>query len=182
MHWLYFGDDSPKTLEAAGFDYDSTCGYNDAVGYRAGTSQVFLWSSARVAGVPVCDAVAKRNLDADEFRRSIEGEVRYANITIIEGHDASQYGIGIVSARIAEIVLGDDHAAINLDRFDVGEIDRRALARPRAFRRSAIDLHAAYSQAAALLTSLPAAMRVTFDGAHGEALKGGPNERVSAPE
>ncbi len=41
MHWLYFGEDSPKRLEAAGYDYDSSWGYNDAVGYRAGTSQVF---------------------------------------------------------------------------------------------------------------------------------------------
>lgn len=41
MHWLYISSDSPRTLEAAGFDYDSTWGYNDAVGYRAGTSQVF---------------------------------------------------------------------------------------------------------------------------------------------
>jgi L-lactate dehydrogenase len=43
--------------------------------------------------------------------------VRYANITIIEGHDASQYGIGIVSARIAEIVLRDECAAIPIGSF-----------------------------------------------------------------
>lgn len=41
MHWLYFDVGSPRKLEEAGYDYDSTCGYNDAVGYRAGTSQVF---------------------------------------------------------------------------------------------------------------------------------------------
>jgi hypothetical protein len=41
MHWLYFSADSPQCLEAAGFDYDSTWGYNENVGYRAGTSQVF---------------------------------------------------------------------------------------------------------------------------------------------
>jgi hypothetical protein len=41
MHWLYFNRESPRQLEAAGFSYDSTCGYNEAVGYRAGTSQVF---------------------------------------------------------------------------------------------------------------------------------------------
>jgi L-lactate dehydrogenase len=29
-----------------------------------------------------------------------------------ERHDASQYGIGIVSARIAEMVLNDEHAVI----------------------------------------------------------------------
>ncbi|MGB2714476.1 MAG: hypothetical protein WBC51_09885, partial [Vicinamibacterales bacterium] len=41
MHWLYFSETAPETLEAAGFDYDSTCGFNDAVGYKAGTSQSF---------------------------------------------------------------------------------------------------------------------------------------------
>jgi hypothetical protein len=41
MHWLYFDGESPKKLEKAGFSYDSTCGYNEAVGYRAGTSQPF---------------------------------------------------------------------------------------------------------------------------------------------
>jgi peptidoglycan/xylan/chitin deacetylase (PgdA/CDA1 family) len=41
MHWLYWNENSPAELEAAGFSYDSTCGFNGAVGYRAGTSQVF---------------------------------------------------------------------------------------------------------------------------------------------
>jgi hypothetical protein len=41
MHWLYFSTDSPRRLEEAGYVYDSTWGYNDAIGYRAGTSQVF---------------------------------------------------------------------------------------------------------------------------------------------
>lgn len=41
MHWLFFDRNSPKRLEEAGFSYDSTVGYNDAVGYRAGTTQVF---------------------------------------------------------------------------------------------------------------------------------------------
>jgi len=41
MHWLYFAADSPKALEEAGFSYDSTFGYNDAVGFRGGTAQAF---------------------------------------------------------------------------------------------------------------------------------------------
>jgi hypothetical protein len=40
-HWLYFDSGAPAKLEAAEFEYDSTLGYNDAVGYRAGTSQAF---------------------------------------------------------------------------------------------------------------------------------------------
>jgi len=41
MHWLYFDKESPKILDRAGFSYDSTFGYNDALGFRAGTTQVF---------------------------------------------------------------------------------------------------------------------------------------------
>jgi L-lactate dehydrogenase len=77
-----------------------------------GTSQVFLWSTARVSGVLVTELVKRRGEKLDDIRTQLEKDVRYANITIIEGHDASQYGIGIVSARIAEIVLRDERAAI----------------------------------------------------------------------
>lgn len=46
MHWLYFDARSPAVLEEAGFDYDSTCGYNETVGFRCGTSQVFQFRGA----------------------------------------------------------------------------------------------------------------------------------------
>jgi L-lactate dehydrogenase len=77
-----------------------------------GTSQVFLWSSARVGGVLLPTLLRKRGATIEALRDQVERDVRYANITIIEGHGASQYGIGIVSARIAEIVLSDMHAVI----------------------------------------------------------------------
>ena len=41
MHWLCFNENSPAALEAAGFAYDSTVGYNECAGYRAGTLQVY---------------------------------------------------------------------------------------------------------------------------------------------
>src|ERR1700726_779973 len=37
-----------------------------------GTSQVYLWSSARVGGCPVLDALPQRDLPLEEFRRSVE--------------------------------------------------------------------------------------------------------------
>src|SRR5579862_3443140 len=77
-----------------------------------GTSQVFLWSSARIAGVPVAALLKERGEKLDDVRAQLERDVRYANITIIEGHDASQYGIGIVSARIAEMILRDERTVI----------------------------------------------------------------------
>jgi L-lactate dehydrogenase len=78
-----------------------------------GTSQFFHWSGARVGGVPIADALAQGGHQPDDnFYQTIENEVRYANITIIEGIGASQYGIGMVCARIAEIVLRDERAVI----------------------------------------------------------------------
>ena len=41
MHWLYYNEKSPVTLEKAGAVYDSTVGYNETVGYRAGTTQIY---------------------------------------------------------------------------------------------------------------------------------------------
>ena len=52
-----------------------------------------------------------------DLRAKVENDVRYANITIIEGHDASQYGIGILSARIAEMVLRDERSAIPIGSY-----------------------------------------------------------------
>ena len=82
-----------------------------------GTSSVFLWSSARIAGVPALEEIRRRGGSLDDFRRGIEREVRYANITIIEGIGASQYGIGMVCARIAEMVLRHEQAVIPIGSF-----------------------------------------------------------------
>jgi L-lactate dehydrogenase len=82
-----------------------------------GTSQVFLWSSARIAGVPVPSLLKERGEKLEDVRAQLENEVRYANITIIEGHEASQYGIGIVSARIAEMVLRDERGVIPIGSY-----------------------------------------------------------------
>jgi L-lactate dehydrogenase len=89
------------------FDVDPAAVEAEVVGEH-GTSEVFVWSSARVAGVPL----------ADVPRQGIEQEVRFANIAIIEGTGASQYGIGMVCARIAEIVLRDERAVIPVGSFN----------------------------------------------------------------
>ncbi|HEX7810590.1 MAG TPA: hypothetical protein VF460_01675 [Burkholderiales bacterium] len=82
-----------------------------------GTSQVFLWSSARVAGLPIQCAFNADCRDDAEVRKSVEQEVRYANITIIEGIGASQLGIGIACARIAEAILRDERAVMPIGTY-----------------------------------------------------------------
>src|SRR5258706_1968921 len=82
-----------------------------------GTSEVLLWSSARVGGVPLAeDWPAGTSLE--DLRSGVEHDVRYANIAIIEGNEASQFGIGIVSARIAEAVLRDERAVLPIGAYN----------------------------------------------------------------
>jgi L-lactate dehydrogenase len=75
-----------------------------------GTTEVMLWSSARVAGAPLAEALGDRSVD--DLREQVEREVRFANITIIEGNDASQFGIGVVCACITEAILGDERVVM----------------------------------------------------------------------
>ena len=83
-----------------------------------GTSAVFVWSSTTVAGRPIRECLSQSSSQSwDEFRRDIEQQVRFANIAIIEGIGASQHGIGIVSARIAEIILRDERTVIPIGSY-----------------------------------------------------------------
>jgi L-lactate dehydrogenase len=82
-----------------------------------GKSSVALWSSATVAGVPVSDLLAQGEQPVEHVQAAIEEEVSNANITIIEGIGASQYGIGIVSARLAEAVLRDECSVFPVSAF-----------------------------------------------------------------
>jgi L-lactate dehydrogenase len=79
-----------------------------------GASEVFLWSSARVGDRKVLDLFGENQTAREE----IEREVRYANITVIEGIGASQYGIGMVSARLTEMILRDEGAVIPIGYYN----------------------------------------------------------------
>ncbi|HEX4682448.1 MAG TPA: hypothetical protein VH277_07070 [Gemmatimonadaceae bacterium] len=83
-----------------------------------GTSSVFLWSSARVGGMRVRDLLERRRIPFDDFRQGLERDVRYANISIIEGIGASQFGVGIVGARVAEMVLRDERAVVPVGSYN----------------------------------------------------------------
>jgi hypothetical protein len=48
IHWLLRDANTPSVLERAGYAYDSTFGYNETAGYRAGTSQVFRPLGAQI--------------------------------------------------------------------------------------------------------------------------------------
>jgi len=94
----------------------------DVIGEH-GTSQVYLWSTASVAGTPILPSMLPNGVSADSFRRDVEEDVRYANINIIEGTGASQLGIGVVTARIVEMVEHEEAGVVPIgsyrEEFDV---------------------------------------------------------------
>jgi peptidoglycan/xylan/chitin deacetylase (PgdA/CDA1 family) len=100
MHWLYFDRQSPGLLDRLGFDYDSTVGYNDTIGYRAGASQVYRPLDAqRLLELPlhVMDTAlffpGCMNLSPAEARRAvgklIDHAARFGGVITINWHDRS---------------------------------------------------------------------------------------------
>jgi hypothetical protein len=100
MHWLYFREQSPATLEQAGVDYDSTVGYNGTVGYRPGTTQAFRPLDANhLLELPlhIMDTAlffpGHLHLSAEEARERVsvilENAVRFGGVVTINWHDRS---------------------------------------------------------------------------------------------
>jgi hypothetical protein len=100
MHWLFFDEQSPAILEKVGFSYDSTIGYNETVGYRAGTTQAFKpLGVERILELPmhVMDTAlfypAYLNLSPKEARAVvaplIENAARFGGVLTVNWHDRS---------------------------------------------------------------------------------------------
>jgi peptidoglycan/xylan/chitin deacetylase (PgdA/CDA1 family) len=100
MHWLYFDKRSPAVLEAAGIDYDSTVGYNEAVGYRAGTAQVYKpLEAAKLLELPlhIMDTAlffpGRQNLSPAEASKIVAAIIEHAvllgGVVTINWHDRS---------------------------------------------------------------------------------------------
>ena len=68
--------------------------------------------------MPAIAALDRPSESNDEFCREVEDEVRYANISIIEGTRASQLGIGMATARIVEAILRDEQAVMPVGAFN----------------------------------------------------------------
>jgi len=100
MHWLYYGQQSAAKLETAGAAYDSTIGYNDTVGYRAGTTQVYKPLDAnRLLELPLhaMDTAmfypSYLNLSVDQAKMRLrqlgDNVVRFGGTLTINWHDRS---------------------------------------------------------------------------------------------
>lgn len=78
-----------------------------------GDSELPLWSSASVGGVPLMQwAVPGRARLSDEDRTRIFDNVRNAAYHIIQGKGATNYAIGLATAQILESVLHDEQRVL----------------------------------------------------------------------
>lgn len=100
MHWLYRDADSMRVLDAAGFLYDSTIGYNEAVGFRAGTTQIFKpLAASRMLELPlhIMDTAlfysSRMNLSPANAWNNVlpvlESATRHPGVLTINWHDRS---------------------------------------------------------------------------------------------
>ncbi len=80
-----------------------------------GDSEVLIWSSASVGGVPVAEFGAQRGRPLEQITRSkIDDGVRHAAARIIEGKKASYFGIGAGLSRIARAIRDDERVVLTV--------------------------------------------------------------------
>jgi hypothetical protein len=119
MHWLFFDSESAGKLDEAGFSYDSTVGYNETVGYRAGTTQAFRpFGTRRLLELPlhIMDTAlfysAHLHLSPEQAMTRIDGMVndmkQFGGVLMVNWHDRS-----IVPER-----LWDDFYAKMIKKFE----------------------------------------------------------------
>lgn len=80
-----------------------------------GDSEVLVWSSARVGGVPLETFAGQRGAALGDVERArIDNGVRHAAYRIIEGKKATYFGIGAGLARLAEAVRDDERVVMTV--------------------------------------------------------------------
>jgi L-lactate dehydrogenase len=97
-----------------------------------GDSEVLVWSSADVGGVPLEEVALRMSVPFTPAVKSrIDGGVRRAAYTIIEGKGATYFGIGAALARIVEAIRDDERAVLTLSNTDTPGFSDVSLSLPR---------------------------------------------------
>jgi L-lactate dehydrogenase len=86
-----------------------------------GDSEVLVWSSAKVGGVPIEEFAAQVGVPIDDAARSrIDDGVRHAAYRIIEGKGATYHGIGAGIAQIVEAIRDDERRLMTVSSVTQG--------------------------------------------------------------
>jgi L-lactate dehydrogenase len=89
-----------------------------------GDSEVLIWSSARVGGMPLEQFAEQTGKPfTDDIKAEIDRKVRQAAYRIIEGKGATYHGIGAGLARIIEAIRDDEGAVFTVSSVSRGPAD-----------------------------------------------------------
>ncbi len=108
-----------------------------------GDSEVPLWASATIGGVPMCDWKAlpgREPLDA-EMREKIHQDVKNAAYRIIQGKGATNYAIAMAGVDIIEAVLHDANRLLSVSSMldDFHGISNVCMSVPTLINRQGVD-------------------------------------------
>jgi L-lactate dehydrogenase len=99
-----------------------------------GDSEVLVWSSATVGGVPLADFARQVGQPlTDEAKADVDDGVRLAAYRIIEGKGATYFAIGAGISRIVNAIRTDERAVLTVSTclHDAGEFAGISLSLPR---------------------------------------------------
>ena len=99
-----------------------------------GDSEVLVWSSALVGGVPIVDFAGQAGRPlTEEAKARIDEGVRRAAYRIIEGKGATCHGIGAALARVVRAIRDDERTVLTLSSMsrDVEGLGEVSLSLPR---------------------------------------------------
>ena len=87
-----------------------------------GDSELAVWSSANVSGIPLDEYCAKGgNCKGIEDREKIYEEVKNSAYEIIERKGATYYAIGVAVERIAQALVRDEHSVLTVSSLMTGQ-------------------------------------------------------------
>lgn len=134
-----------------------------------GDSEIAVWSTANVAGVPISDFCELRGFfEHDESMRRIAESVKNSAYEIIEKKNATYYGIAMTVKRLCEAIVRDEKSVLpvsNLMQGDYG-LDDVVLSMPAIIGRGGIEQKVPISLSAAereKLEASAAALRAVID-------------------
>lgn len=82
------------------------------IGGEHGDTEIPLWSTATIGGVPIADWERQTGQLGQAVRDDITHRVINAAYEVIEGKGATNYAIGLAGTRILQAILRDEHSAL----------------------------------------------------------------------